>query len=50
MGGWEITSIIENENSTTLSFTSGERYGFAGIGKGERDFTIISVTIGERVE
>ena len=50
MGGWEITSKIENENSTTLSFTRGERYGFVGIGKGEGDFTIISVTIGERVE
>ena len=50
MGGWEITSIIENENSTTLSFTRGESYGFVGIGKGEGDITIISVTIGERVE
>ena len=48
MGGWEITSIIENENSTTFSFTRGESYGFAGIGKGKGDFTIISVTIGLR--
>jgi ABC-type glycerol-3-phosphate transport system permease component len=47
-GDWEITSIVENENLTALSFTRGESYGFAGIGKAERNLTVISVTIGLR--
>ena len=46
--GWQISSNIENENSSTFSFAKGESFGFIGIGEGEGGLTIISVTIGLR--
>ena len=46
--GWQISSNIENENSSTFSFAKGESFGFIGIGEGEGGLTIISVTIGSR--
>lgn len=45
---WEITSNIENENSSTYSFEKDNKFGFIGIGIGEGGLTIISVTIGSR--
>jgi len=47
-GNWEITSNVENDNSFTYSFTKDEMFGFIGIGEGERNLTVISVTIGLR--
>ena len=48
--GWKIDSTFESEDSVTFSIAKGAVQGFVGIGKGEDEFVVISVTIGARFE
>jgi hypothetical protein len=46
--GWDVLSNIKGEVSTTFSVEKGNHFGIIGIGRGEGESTVISVTIGLR--
>jgi hypothetical protein len=48
--GWEVESVLEDEESVTFSFERGDSFGFVGLGKQDGESVIISVTIGARFE
>ena len=44
--GWKITASFSQQETSTYSFEKGTINGFVGIGKGDKENTNISVTIG----
>lgn len=44
--GWKITSSFSQAETSTYSFEKGGTSGFVGVGKGDKQNTNISVTIG----
>lgn len=47
-GEWKIVSNFDREGSSTISFEKDKISGFLGIAKGEKELSIISVTIGKK--
>ncbi|MEK7112780.1 MAG: hypothetical protein AAB875_05645 [Patescibacteria group bacterium] len=47
-GEWKIVSSFDREGSSTISFEKDNISGFLGIAKGEKELSIISVTIGKK--